>query len=100
MHTHRRHVRPAKSKAKKAPIDRAADVMGYMSPLLGVPQVVQIFVTHNASGLSLFTWASFAVVSSVFLAYALKHQIKPLIVAEALWLAIYAAVIPGILIYG
>lgn len=100
MHTYLRHVRPANGKAKRYPIDRAADVVGFASPLLGVPQVIQIFQTHDAHGLSLFTWVSFALVSAIFFAYGLKHQLKPLIIAEGLWLAIYAAVIPGILIYG
>ena len=99
MQTYIRPLRPAK-KPKKLLIDRAADVMAYVSPLLGVPQVVQIFVEKDATGLSLFSWASFALVAVVFLLYAVKHQIKPLIVTEALWLAMYAAVIPGILIYG
>jgi uncharacterized protein with PQ loop repeat len=100
MHTHLRHARPATHEANKSLIDRAADVMAFASPLLGLPQVVQVFVTHDASGLSLFSWVAFAVVALIFLLYAIKHQIKPLIVAEGLWLVIYLAVIPGILLYG
>lgn len=74
--------------------------MAVVSPLLGVPQAVEIFVERDASGLSLFSWLAFTAVALVFLAYAITHRIKPLIVAEALWLVVYAAIIPGILIYG
>lgn len=76
------------------------DVVAVVSPMLGVPQAVQIFTQHNASGLSLFTWCTFAVVSAVYLWYAVAHHLRPLIVTETLWLLVYAAVIPGILIYG
>jgi uncharacterized protein with PQ loop repeat len=93
-------VAPADKKPKKHPIDLAADLVGYVSPALGLPQAVQIYATQDATGLSLFSWASFAAVSAVFLIYGIRHKIKPLIVANGLWMAIYAAVIPGILIYG
>lgn len=99
MQTHE-SAGPADKKPKKHPIDLVADLAGYVSPALGLPQAVQIYATHDATGLSMFTWASFAAVSGVFLAYGLRHKMKPLIVANGLWMAIYAAVIPGILIYG
>ncbi len=94
------HIEKSTNKPKKHPIDLAADLVGYISPALGLPQAVQIYATHDATGLSLFSWASFAAVSAVFLVYGIRHKIKPLIVANGLWMAIYAAVIPGILIYG
>ncbi|HVI69436.1 MAG TPA: hypothetical protein VM581_03170 [Magnetospirillaceae bacterium] len=98
MHTH--HPHPVKANAKREPIDRVMDVVAVVSPMLGVPQVIQIFTSQDASSLSLFSWASFAGVSTIFLLYALKHQLRPLIVTQILWLAVYAAIIPGILIYG
>lgn len=99
MYTHhpQTHKKP---KLKKSPVDRAMDVVAIASPALGVPQAVQIFATQDASGLSLLSWGSFACVSIVFLLYGLQHHIKPLILTQVLWLTIYAAVIPGILIYG
>lgn len=100
MHSlHPKHS-PVAKKAKKTVIDRAMDVVAVISPMLGVPQAVQIFVEHNATGLSLFSWASFAAVAFVFLLYAIQHNIKPLIISEASWLVLYAVIIPGILIYG
>lgn len=82
------------------PIDRAMDVVSVVSPLMGVPQAFQIYQTQSATGLSLFSWLAFAGVAFVFLLYAVDHKIKPLIIAEALWLGVYAAVIPGIILYG
>lgn len=98
MHT--LHPTPASKKAKPTPIDRTMSIVAFLGPMLGVPQVVQVYAGQNASGLSLFSWVAFALVALVFLLYALKHRIKPLIITEGLWLAIYLAVIPGILIYG
>lgn len=92
-HIHRHHIKP------KKPIDRAMDVVAVVSPMLGVPQAIQVFTTQDAAGLSLFSWLAFAAVAVVILLYAVSHQIKPLIIAQSLWLAVYAAIIPGILMY-
>ena len=88
------------AKKLKAPIDRVMDVVAVASPFLGVPQAIQIFATGDAAGLSLFSWLAFATTGAIFLLYGIKHQIVPVIVSQSLWMFIYAAVIPGILIYG
>lgn len=81
-------------------VDNLMSLAAFASPLLGVPQAVQVFANEDASGLSMFSWVAFAVVAVVFLIYALMHKIKPLIVAQSLWLIVYAAVIAGIILYG
>jgi MtN3 and saliva related transmembrane protein len=92
-HPLRHHEKP------RSGIDKTMIVVSVVSPLFGLPQVLQVYQTQTAAGLSLFSWLAFAGVAFVFLLYALHHNLKPLIIAESLWLAVYIAIIPGILMY-
>jgi uncharacterized protein with PQ loop repeat len=68
-------------------------------PLTGVPQAVQIFTTHTAAGVSLWSWGGFMLFDIIELAYGIVHDIKPLVLTGFIWLAVDALVIAGILIY-
>jgi MtN3 and saliva related transmembrane protein len=98
-HYHRHQHARKKAKKPTTTIDRLMNVAAFASPLMGVPQVVQIFTTEDAAGLSLFSWLAFAMIAVVFLLYAMAHNIRPLVIAQSLWLVVYGGVVGGILIY-
>ncbi|HEU5187485.1 MAG TPA: hypothetical protein VFT87_03200 [Candidatus Saccharimonadales bacterium] len=89
------------NKGGKHPVlDWLVTFMAVAGPALGVPQVIEIFVTHDASGLSLAAWIGFTCYTIVFLTYGAVYKLKPVIVAQSLWLCVYVSVIFGILVYG
>ena len=79
--------------------ERAALVAAIVYPLSAVPQAIQIFVRHEARDLSLITWAGFALIELVFLAYGVVHNLRPIILSGVLWMAVYAIIIAGIVEY-
>ncbi len=74
-------------------------VAAVVQPLTTIPQVVQLYVTQDASGLSLFTWLGYALVGLVFLAYGIKYKLVPIALTQILWFTLQMSIVIGILIY-
>ncbi|HSX01559.1 MAG TPA: hypothetical protein VLF67_04940 [Candidatus Saccharimonas sp.] len=87
-------------KAELTNIDRIINVAAVLYPLMGVPQALHIYATHNASDVSLISWLSFSFFSGVFLVYGLAHRLRPVIIAQSLWLVVNLSVAIGVMLYG
>jgi uncharacterized protein with PQ loop repeat len=74
-------------------------VAAIVHPMMGVPQVYQIYSTQDVAGISLFTWFGFMTLGLVFLLYGIVHRIRPLIVTQILWFIVDSLVVFGILLY-
>ena len=85
-HHYRRHKKPNQT------VDRVMDVVAVVSPLLGVPQAVQIFTEQDATGVSLFSWVAFAAVAIVFLV-VLKNTLTALVGFLGLLLLVFILLI-------
>jgi MtN3 and saliva related transmembrane protein len=81
-------------------IDRAMAGAAVIHPLTALPQVIQIYTTQSAAGVSLLTWLMFMALGSIFLAYGIVHRIKPFIVTQILWFIVDFLVVIGVLLYG
>jgi uncharacterized protein with PQ loop repeat len=81
-------------------LDNIVLVAGVMGPLMTLPQIHNIWVMKNASGVSPLTWGSFAFFNVFWLLYGLVHKEKPIIVAYSLWLFVNSIVTIGALLYG
>ena len=73
--------------------------VGIIGPIVSIPQLLEIYVKHNAEGVSVLTWGGYAVLSTIWLLYGLVHREKPLIMTHALWLMVNLLVAIGALIY-
>jgi len=91
------HIKP---KGRVAVLERLVAVMAIAGPLFGLPQVIGIFVSHDASSIALWSWVGFSCYSLVFLWYGIVNKLKPVIIAQVMWLTIYSLVITGTLLYG
>lgn len=91
-------MRLATKKEKKF-IDKAAYFVGIMFPIFTIPQVYQLYTSKEATGISLLTWVAYSVLTVMFLIYALVDKIKPLIIAELVWIFIDVLMVIGIIIY-
>lgn len=80
-------------------VDKLMGLAAVVHPLSAVPQVYQIYSTHNVAGISLLTWFSFMLLGLVFLFYGILHNIKPFIVTQVLWFIVDGLVVLGVLLY-
>ncbi|MBI4193123.1 MAG: hypothetical protein HY536_00670 [Candidatus Colwellbacteria bacterium] len=95
-----KHLEPYPSpNALKRNIDRLVYIAGIAGPVMALPQLWTIWVHKNVAGLSLFTWASFAGLSAVWLLYGILHDEKPIILAQLLWVVLHLSVVVSIILY-
>ena len=80
-------------------IDNAMAVAAVVHPATALPQVIKIYQTHNATGVAPLTWMGFMAIGGVFLAYALLHKIKPMIVTQVLWFIMDGLILTGVVLY-
>lgn len=78
-------------------IDLAAYTVGIGGNLATIPQIIKAWQS-NAPGLAVLTWLLFVCIGFVWLAYALLHRQRPLIVAQTVSIAANMAVIAGWLV--
>ena len=95
----RREPYPAKSFWMRV-LDVAVYTAGILGPLATIPQVLQIYTTHSATGVSLATWSIYALFDLPWVVYAFVHREPPLIVCYLLWFFFNALVAVGVLLYG
>jgi uncharacterized protein with PQ loop repeat len=81
-------------------MDRLIYVVGILSPIMTIPQILQVWVEKNAAGVSLVSWFSFLIFSFFWLAYGLMHKEKPIIVMYSCLIVMNAIVVAGVLVYG
>ena len=70
-----------------------------VEPIMTLPQIYEIWIRHQAAGVSALTWLFYAVASTVWLLYALQIKDKPLIISSSIWFAMELMVIFGVVIY-
>ncbi len=87
-------------KQHKSLIDKLIYVAAILQPLMTLPQIIQIYSSHNVVGISLATWSGYAILGLLFLAYGIKHRLVPIIVTQVLWFTLQTGVVIGILRYG
>jgi uncharacterized protein with PQ loop repeat len=100
LHTRRRQEPyPANTSGLRV-LDAVVYVAGIVGPLATIPQVLQIYTTHNASGISFLTWGVYALLDIPWVIYAFAHREPPLIVCYSLWFLFNSLVAIGVLLYG
>jgi len=99
LHTRRRREPyPAKTRGMQV-LDLVVYIAGILGPLATIPQVFQIYTTHNAVGISFLTWSIYALFDIPWVIYAIVHREPPLIVCYILWFLFNSLVAIGVLLY-
>lgn len=65
-----------------------------------IPQIVKIFAYQDAAGVSVISWATFAVFDIPWILYGLSHNDRPILITYTLWLIMNSIVVVGALMYG
>ena len=84
---------------KVAVIDVVVYVVSIASPILTIPQVLDIYVGKDASGVSALSWGAYTVFTVPWLLYGVVHKDKILIFNNILWLFLNTVIFVGALIY-
>jgi hypothetical protein len=80
-------------------LDRILIIIAIIGPIMGIPQLWNVFVNHEVVGLSFASWSVWALFNLFWLAYGLVHKEKPIIITYILWFLVNASVAIGILLY-
>ena len=78
-------------------IDSMAYIVGIGGNLAVIPQIVRAWQSA-APGLAILTWLLFVGIGLIWLAYAVEHKQKPLIVAQIIGISCNLAVVIGWLV--
>lgn len=89
---------PSKNALKRF-LDYLMYVVGICAPIALVPQILQIYSTHSAVGISLLTWILLACINMLWAFYGVVHKDKHIIFANAFMVLFDLALIIGILLY-
>lgn len=76
--------------------DRLVLFISILYPLSAIPQLIGIF-KGNVDGVSIVSWSGFLVCAGLFLVYGLRHKVWPMILSNALWVAVDGLVVVGIM---
>ncbi|MBD3261904.1 MAG: hypothetical protein GF334_09610 [Candidatus Altiarchaeales archaeon] len=93
------HLHKKKPSLFNNTIEKLAYVAGVASPVVTLPQLFQIWITHDASGISLITWISYLLIVTIMTLYGIVHKEKPLIIMYGSLIIIDLLIIIGAILY-
>ena len=93
------HVRHYKKKKDKEPFDYVVYFFMIATPLFELPQAYAIHSTKDAANVSPYTWGFFFIASMVWLTYAIRNKLRPLIIMYSMYLVVEASIVAGIIMY-
>jgi uncharacterized protein with PQ loop repeat len=74
-------------------------MVGTIAPLALVPQIYQLYVYRNASGLSILTWSLLGTTNLLWATYGVIHRERPIIFANAGMATLDCVIVLGILLF-
>lgn len=83
----------------KRALDRLMYVVALVSPAALLPQVWQIYATHDTTGLAIPTWMLLLGINTLWTIYSVAHREWPLFIATSSMGLLDAIIILGILSY-
>lgn len=88
-----------KSKKKVSHVlDTIIYPLAFISPIMTIPQLTDVWVEKSVSGVSLPTWAAYATVSAVWFIYGTSHKEKPIIISSISLFILQSSIVIGVLL--
>jgi len=97
MSKNKRH-RHKKSSNLISLVDKSIYVFALFAVAANVPQLLNIWVDKNTSGVSIVSWTGFLIASVFWLWYGLLHKEMPIIFINFLLILVQGAIVVGLLI--
>jgi uncharacterized protein with PQ loop repeat len=94
-------ARPAEdTSGSHAGLRRLLGAMSVFTLLMTVPQVLTIWVGHQAAGVSVLSWSAYLLSALLWFYYGLRKRDKNIYLPCVGWIGLNGAVVAGALIYG
>jgi uncharacterized protein with PQ loop repeat len=84
----------------KRRLDKAMYVIGVVGPLALLPQVVEVFISHDVSSLSIWTWLPLGIINVIWMLYGWLHKENVVLLANTITAVMNFAVVTAIILYG
>ncbi|MEI7719858.1 MAG: PQ-loop domain-containing transporter [bacterium] len=84
---------------QKRILDRVMFGVAFVMPVVLLPQVIQLYVSKDAAGLSFVTWFFASLINFLWSLYGFVHKEKPLGIASTLVGVLNMSIAVGILLY-
>ena len=81
-------------------MDKAIYVIGILGPILTIPQIANIWIDKNATGVSIISSSPYLLTAIFWLIYGIMHKEKPIIFTFSIWIIFDILIVVGILIHG
>ncbi|HKC14696.1 MAG TPA: SemiSWEET family transporter [Patescibacteria group bacterium] len=78
-------------------LDKVIFPIALISPIMTVPQVLQVWQKHETAGLAITTWIGFAFASTFWTLYGLAHKDKAIVASSATVVVLDILIVLGIL---
>jgi uncharacterized protein with PQ loop repeat len=90
----------AVASSSDAKLRRLLGVWSIVTMLMTVPQVWTIWVGHQAAGVSMLSWSAYLVSALLWLWFGIRKRDRNIYLPCLGWIALDAAVIAGVVVYG
>jgi MtN3 and saliva related transmembrane protein len=98
MHVGLHHAEKRKKQGKDDNLDRVMIVVGLMSPLSLLPQVIKIWTSQNVADISLISWILLTAVSVMWAIYGFVRHSKAIFISNIFLIVLnFLVVVAGIL---
>jgi len=74
--------------------------MSIFTMLMTIPQVLTIWVGHQAAGVSMLSWSAYLVSAVLWFWFGMQQRDRNIYLACVGWIALDSAVIVGAIVYG
>ena len=81
-------------------LDSIVMIAGIAGPLCTLPQVIAIYGSHEAAGVSAITWGLYACMDVPWILYGFVHRQRPIFYSYMLWCFFNSVVVIGAVLYG
>jgi uncharacterized protein with PQ loop repeat len=86
--------------ASEAVLQKLLGGMSVFTMLMTVPQIVTIWYSHKASGVSIISWSAYLLSALLWLWHGIRQRDKNIYLPCIGWIALDGAVVIGALVYG
>jgi len=80
-------------------LDKLIYAVGIFTPIITIPQLAEIWLNQNASGVSIISWTGYLIAVCFWFLYGLAHKEKPIILSYGLLIIMDFFVVLGIILY-
>ena len=81
-------------------MNRLLGVMSIFTMVMTIPQIVTIWIGHQAAGVSVLSWSAYLVSAVLWLLHGLQQHDRNIYWPCVGWIALDVAVITGVVAYG